>query len=124
LSDLIASQFGVTGDKLYELLETQQAAHQSNSNSNSNASAAVGQKIPQHVHFISADGLKASIPIRKAIDKCKSCPTYFLLDMSGSSPINYCFSLLFYLYLLVGDVILAYEMNGVPLPPEHGYPLR
>lgn len=22
------------------------------------------------------------------------------------------------------DVILAYEMNGVPLPPDHGYPLR
>ncbi|MBI3611172.1 MAG: molybdopterin-dependent oxidoreductase [Nitrospirae bacterium] len=23
-----------------------------------------------------------------------------------------------------GDVLLAYEMNGVPLPREHGYPLR
>lgn len=23
-----------------------------------------------------------------------------------------------------GDVILAYEMNGVPLPRDHGYPLR
>lgn len=23
-----------------------------------------------------------------------------------------------------GDVLLAYEMNGEPLPPEHGYPLR
>src|SRR6185437_13317173 len=23
-----------------------------------------------------------------------------------------------------GDVLLAYEMNGAPLPPEHGYPLR
>jgi DMSO/TMAO reductase YedYZ molybdopterin-dependent catalytic subunit len=22
------------------------------------------------------------------------------------------------------DVLLAYEMNGVPLPPQHGYPLR
>ncbi len=22
------------------------------------------------------------------------------------------------------DVILAYEMNGVPLPPDHGYPIR
>ena len=23
-----------------------------------------------------------------------------------------------------GDVLIAYEMNGVPLPPDHGYPLR
>ncbi|ENN72598.1 hypothetical protein D910_02230 [Dendroctonus ponderosae] len=23
-----------------------------------------------------------------------------------------------------GDVILAYEMNGVPIPPDHGYPIR
>ena len=23
-----------------------------------------------------------------------------------------------------GDVILAYEMNGAPLPADHGYPLR
>ncbi|KAK4694875.1 sulfite oxidase, partial [Lecanoromycetidae sp. Uapishka_2] len=23
-----------------------------------------------------------------------------------------------------GDVILAYEMNGLPLPPDHGYPIR
>ena len=23
-----------------------------------------------------------------------------------------------------GDVLLAYEMNGEPLPPEHGHPLR
>ncbi len=23
-----------------------------------------------------------------------------------------------------GDAILAYEMNGTPLPPQHGYPLR
>jgi sulfane dehydrogenase subunit SoxC len=26
--------------------------------------------------------------------------------------------------LLDGDAILAYEVNGVPLPPQHGYPLR
>jgi len=26
--------------------------------------------------------------------------------------------------LLTGDAILAYEVNGVPLPPQHGYPLR
>ena len=25
---------------------------------------------------------------------------------------------------LRGDVLLAYEMNGAPLPPQHGYPLR
>ena len=25
---------------------------------------------------------------------------------------------------LRGDVILAYEMNGAPLPPQHGFPLR
>lgn len=25
---------------------------------------------------------------------------------------------------LSSEVLLAYEMNGVPLPPEHGYPLR
>lgn len=23
-----------------------------------------------------------------------------------------------------GDVLLAFEMNGVPLPPDHGYPVR
>eukprot|EP00488_Nonionellina_sp_1-RS-2012_P001072 TRINITY_DN1698_c0_g1_i1.p1 TRINITY_DN1698_c0_g1~~TRINITY_DN1698_c0_g1_i1.p1 ORF type:complete len:124 (+),score=34.61 TRINITY_DN1698_c0_g1_i1:205-576(+) len=23
-----------------------------------------------------------------------------------------------------GDVILAYEMNGIPLPRDHGYPVR
>jgi DMSO/TMAO reductase YedYZ molybdopterin-dependent catalytic subunit len=26
--------------------------------------------------------------------------------------------------LLEGDAVLAYEVNGVPLPPQHGYPLR
>jgi DMSO/TMAO reductase YedYZ molybdopterin-dependent catalytic subunit len=26
--------------------------------------------------------------------------------------------------LLAGDAILAYEINGVPLPPQHGFPLR
>lgn len=26
--------------------------------------------------------------------------------------------------VLLYDVFLAYEMNGVPLPPEHGFPLR
>jgi DMSO/TMAO reductase YedYZ molybdopterin-dependent catalytic subunit len=25
---------------------------------------------------------------------------------------------------MAGDAILAYEVNGVPLPPQHGYPLR
>ena len=25
---------------------------------------------------------------------------------------------------LAGDAILAYEVNGVPLPPQHGFPLR
>jgi DMSO/TMAO reductase YedYZ molybdopterin-dependent catalytic subunit len=26
--------------------------------------------------------------------------------------------------VLRGDALLAYEVNGVPLPPQHGYPLR
>ena len=26
--------------------------------------------------------------------------------------------------VMAGDAILAYEVNGVPLPPQHGYPLR
>jgi sulfane dehydrogenase subunit SoxC len=26
--------------------------------------------------------------------------------------------------LVEGDAILAYEVNGIPLPPQHGYPLR
>ncbi|MDH5281563.1 MAG: sulfite oxidase [Thermoleophilia bacterium] len=26
--------------------------------------------------------------------------------------------------ILAGDAILAYAVNGVPLPPQHGYPLR
>jgi DMSO/TMAO reductase YedYZ molybdopterin-dependent catalytic subunit len=26
--------------------------------------------------------------------------------------------------LLTGDALLAYEINGVPLPPQHGFPLR
>ncbi len=26
--------------------------------------------------------------------------------------------------VVVGDVILAYEMNGEPLPREHGFPVR
>jgi sulfane dehydrogenase subunit SoxC len=26
--------------------------------------------------------------------------------------------------LVQGDALLAYEMNGVPLPPQHGFPLR
>src|SRR4029453_3171943 len=26
--------------------------------------------------------------------------------------------------LLRGDALLAYEVNGVPLPPQHGFPLR
>ena len=25
---------------------------------------------------------------------------------------------------LAGDALLAYEVNGVPLPPQHGYPIR
>ena len=25
---------------------------------------------------------------------------------------------------LAGDALLAYEMNGAPLPPQHGFPLR
>ena len=25
---------------------------------------------------------------------------------------------------MLGDVLLAWEMNGQPLPPEHGFPLR
>ena len=25
---------------------------------------------------------------------------------------------------LASDAILAYEMNGAPLPPQHGYPVR
>ena len=40
--------------------------------------------------------------------------------ISGS---NVYYSVLFY-RPLVGDVILAYEMNDEDLPPEHGYPLR
>ena len=23
-----------------------------------------------------------------------------------------------------GEILLAYEMNGAPLPPQHGFPLR
>jgi DMSO/TMAO reductase YedYZ molybdopterin-dependent catalytic subunit len=26
--------------------------------------------------------------------------------------------------LMSGDALLAYEVNGIPLPPQHGYPLR
>jgi sulfite oxidase len=46
-----------------------------------------------HVQFTSFDDLQASVPLKKAVDKC-------------------------------GDVVLAYEMNGSPLPSEHGYPVR
>jgi DMSO/TMAO reductase YedYZ molybdopterin-dependent catalytic subunit len=28
------------------------------------------------------------------------------------------------LLLVAGDVLVAYEMNGEPLPPSHGYPIR
>ena len=38
-------------------------------------------------------------------------------DMEASIPIEKALS-------EFGDVLLAYEMNGAPLPPEHGYPLR
>ena len=27
-------------------------------------------------------------------------------------------------YVIAGEVFLAYEVNGVPLPRKHGYPLR
>lgn len=37
--------------------------------------------------------LRASIPIKKALDPD-------------------------------GDVLLAYEMNGEPIPPDHGFPVR
>tara|TARA_B100001769_G_C22094410_1_gene590342 strand:+ start:603 stop:2066 length:1464 start_codon:yes stop_codon:yes gene_type:complete len=47
----------------------------------------------KHIHFEGVDGVKASIPIEKAINP-------------------------------LGDVILAYEMNGEELPRDHGYPLR
>lgn len=47
----------------------------------------------RHVIFTSHDGLQASIPIRKALDK-------------------------------YGDVLLAYEMNGVDIPKVHGFPIR
>lgn len=48
-----------------------------------------------HLVFESADGLEASVPAAT------------LLRPVGR-----------------GDVLLAYEMNGQPLPPAHGYPLR
>jgi len=48
----------------------------------------------KHVQFTGAEGLSASIPVHK------------LLMVNG------------------GDVLLAYEMNGESLPPQHGYPLR
>jgi sulfite oxidase len=38
-------------------------------------------------------------------------------DMQASIPIEKALS-------PYGDVLLAYEMNGEPLPPEHGYPIR
>jgi sulfite oxidase len=47
----------------------------------------------QHVQFISEDGMEASIPLIKALDRR-------------------------------GDVLLAYEMNGEDVPPQHGWPVR
>ena len=47
----------------------------------------------RHIVFTGADGLRASIPVEKALDEC-------------------------------GDVLLAFEMNGEPLPRDHGFPLR
>ena len=47
----------------------------------------------RHVQFEGDDGVKASVPVEKALSSH-------------------------------GDVLLAYEMNGEPLPADHGYPLR
>jgi sulfite oxidase len=47
----------------------------------------------KHVHFISADGLHASVPIDRVLRR-------------------------------QSEVLLAYEMNGDPLPAAHGFPLR
>ena len=54
------------------------------------AAAAAGVR---HVQFEGDDGVKASVPVEKALSSH-------------------------------GDVLLAYEMNGEPLPADHGYPLR
>ena len=43
----------------------------------------------KHVHFIGADSMQASIPMRKAFSR-------------------------------EGDVLIAYEMNDRPIPPQHG----
>lgn len=66
-------------------------------------------KAPKHVVFTSADGLKASIPIRKALDPCT---------------ISHCDGIISHIEFTGGDVLLATEMNDEPLPAEHGYPLR
>lgn len=47
----------------------------------------------KHVQFVSEDGMEASIPLQKALNRR-------------------------------GDVLLAYEMNGEDVPPQHGWPLR
>jgi len=52
-----------------------------------------GSKNVRHIHFIGADGMQASIPIKKALSRD-------------------------------GDVLLAYEMNDLPIPSQHGAPIR
>lgn len=49
-----------------------------------------------HVQLVGAEGLRASIPLHKLLGGGRGG----------------------------GDVLLAHTMNGEPLPPQHGYPLR
>lgn len=96
LADVIADSLGYSYEGLYAVLQQMddaQAQSQAQAQAQEPRQEVEKPYIPSHVHFTAADGLNASIPIKKALD-------YF------------------------GDVLLAYEMNGQPLPREHGYPLR
>ncbi len=62
LADVIADSLGYTYEGLYEVLRQIELS----------GGDAKGHFIPSHVHFIAADQLNASIPIKKALDHCKT----------------------------------------------------
>ena len=84
------------------------------------------QKGARHVQFAALEGLEASIPLHKAVDLCTFHPSFALaLVLDVARPRTHSHSLTLSLSSrAVGDVILAYEMNGETLPASHGFPIR
>lgn len=66
LADVIADSLGYTFEGLYAVLQQIDAEEKAGGKGSRAA-----KFVPSHVHFTAADGLNASIPIKKALDYCE-----------------------------------------------------